>query len=373
MARRETPMQERIRVEFESFCLDYLDESLWRQGERLRLTPKAFAILRHFVEHADELVTRDDLFDAVWPGTYVSDEALTVCIRELRQVLGDQARSPSYIETVRGRGYRFLVPVRAPSQGARPRRTVGAVRSSASSGPLMVARERELATLHDRFDASLGGERQVVFISGEAGIGKTTLVDALISQVVTATKVDVARGQCIDHYGSGEAYLPLLDILGQLCQETAASGLLALLHQHAPSWLLQMPALVSASEYDEVERRSRGTTRERMLRELTEAVEAFTADRVLILVLEDLHWSDHATLDWLAFVARRRGPAQLLILGTYRPADAIVREHPVNPIAHELQRQGMGEELLLDYLPEAGIQAYLDRIGKCIFRFQKSP
>ncbi len=78
-------MREHRIVEFEPFRLDYRDESLWRQGERLRITPKAFAVLRHLVESAGQLVTRDDLFEHVWLETSVSDDALTVCIRELRQ------------------------------------------------------------------------------------------------------------------------------------------------------------------------------------------------------------------------------------------------------------------------------------------------
>ena len=78
-----------------------------------------------------------------------------------------------------------------------------------------------------------------------------------------------------------------------------------------------------------------------------------------MLVVEDLHWSDYATLDWLAFVARRRAAARLLVLGTYRPADAAMRAHPVHTVAQELQRQERCTELVLHYLSEAGVVAYL--------------
>ena len=105
--------------------------------------------------------------------------------------------------------------------------------------------------------------------------------------------------------------------------------LVALLHQYAPSWLLHLPTLVSVTEREALQRRASGTTRERMLRELAEAVEALTTERPLVLVLEDLHWSDGATLDWLAYVARRREAARLLVLGTYRPVEAVVHAHPV--------------------------------------------
>jgi predicted ATPase len=120
-----------------------------------------------------------------------------------------------------------------------------------------------------------------------------------------------------------------------------------------------MPAFVSAPEQEALQRRCGGTTRERMLRELAEAIEILTAECPLVLVLEDLHWSDYAILDWLAFVARRRVPARLLVLRTYRPADALLRAHPVHTVVHELQRQGQATVLSLAYLSEAGVAAYL--------------
>ncbi len=96
-----------------------------------------------------------------------------------------------------------------------------------------------------------------------------------------------------------------------------------------------------------------------MLRELAEAIEVLTIAQPLVLVLEDLHWSDEATLRWLAYVARRRDPVRLLILGTYRPVDAIVQSHPLTVVTHELRLQQRCLELTLDYLSEAGVAASL--------------
>ena len=84
-----------------------------------------------------------------------------------------------------------------------------------------------------------------------------------------------------------------------------------------------------------------------------------TAERPLILVLEDLQWSDYATLEWLTCVARRREKAQLLVIGTYRPMDVLVRAHPVRTVMQELQRHGQCAELPLASLTEAGVAAYL--------------
>jgi predicted ATPase len=208
----------------------------------------------------------------------------------------------------------------------------------------------------------------MVFVTGEAGIGKTTLVDAFLAQIAPQQPLAVGRGQCIDHYGAGEAYLPLLEALGQLGQGANGAHVIEVLRQHAPSWLLQLPALWSPHEVPMLQQRALGATRERMLRELAEAVEVLAQNAPLVLVLEDLHWSDMSTLDWLAYVARRRASAQLLVLGTYRPIDALVREHPIRAVTQELRVHGQCEELLLPYVSEAGVVAYLaQRFRETVF------
>ena len=229
-------------------------------------------------------------------------------------------------------------------------------------------RETELAWLHQWFRGACHGQRHVVFVTGEAGIGKTTLVDAFLAQIAPQQPLGMGRGQCIDHYGAGEAYLPLLEAFGQMGQAAHGTHVIEVLRQHAPSWLLQLPALWPTHELPMLQQRALGATRERMLRELAEAVEILAQERPLVLVLEDLHWSDASTLDWLAYVARRRAPARLLVLGTYRPIDAVVRQHPIRAMTQELRVHGQCEELLLPYLSEAGVAAYLaQRFGEAVF------
>jgi predicted ATPase len=169
----------------------------------------------------------------------------------------------------------------------------------------------------------------------------------------------IGRGQCIEHYGAGEAYLPLLEALGRLCRGSEGSRLIELLTHHAPTWLVQMPALLPTAERETLQRTVAGATKERMLRELAEAVEVLTAERPLVLVLEDLHWSDVSTVDWLAYVARRREQARLLIIGTYRPVEVLTRGHPLKGVKQELQLHGQCQEVPLDFLSEAHVAEYL--------------
>src|SRR5438132_11109376 len=158
--------------EFGPFRLDIVNQCLWRGDglaeERILLAPKAFAVLRYLVEHPGRLVTHDELFEALWPKTYVQPEVLKSHIAVIRAVLGDDARKPIFIETLSRRGYRFISPV---TEGA-------AASGAAASRPakVLVGRDDALSQLHQCLERmSKKGERQIVFLTGEPGIGKTAV------------------------------------------------------------------------------------------------------------------------------------------------------------------------------------------------------
>ncbi|HEV8712695.1 MAG TPA: winged helix-turn-helix domain-containing protein [Candidatus Binatia bacterium] len=105
---------------FGAFRVDTQNACIWRGTEMLKLTPKAFAVLHYLVTHPGRLVTKDELFTAVWQETVVSDVALSVCVRELRKGLEDDAKTPLYIETVHRRGYRFIAAMTQETQPVLP-------------------------------------------------------------------------------------------------------------------------------------------------------------------------------------------------------------------------------------------------------------
>lgn len=227
--------------------------------------------------------------------------------------------------------------------------------------PALVGRDGELTQLHERLEKAARGERQVVFVTGEPGIGKTTLVDAFLNRVRDRDDFRIAHGQCVEQYGAGDAYLPLLEAAHRLCRSPGGDRIIAALQQYAPTWLSQMPGILSPTEFAALQQRVQGFTHERMLREMAEAVEAHTTKRGLIVVLEDLHWSDTATLEWLAYTARRREPAKLLILGAYRPVEVLASGHPLRRVVQELHARGQCAEIELAPLAEEAVKAYLSR------------
>jgi DNA-binding winged helix-turn-helix (wHTH) protein/predicted ATPase len=352
---------------FAPFRLDLRNQCLWRDDRVITLTPKAYAVLIYLLKHHSQLVTKEELLNAVWPETYVTDAALKVCIGELRKALGDDARQPRFIETSHRRGYRFIGAI-TEERGAARQDALSVSTSGRFSAPLrlrlspptgLVGREASLARLHGLLERALKGERQVVFITGEAGIGKTALVESFLLSAARDPQVWIAQGQCLEQYGVGEAYLPALEAVSRLCQEPGREGLIELLRRRAPTWLLQMPWLVGAADQEAFEREAAGATRERMLREIAEAVEALTAETPLVMALEDLHWSDYSTLDLISYMARRREPARLLLIGVYRPAEVISSGHPLKAVQQELKMSRRCEELALEFLSEASVSQYL--------------
>jgi DNA-binding SARP family transcriptional activator/predicted ATPase len=224
-----------------------------------------------------------------------------------------------------------------------------------------VGRERALEALSRLHADTLAGERRVALVTGEAGIGKTTLVEAFAASAAREAGTWVARGQCIDHRGAGEPYMPVLEALGRLARGPAGDRVVEVLAETAPTWLVQMPSVAGPDELEAARRRSLGAAHERMLREMVDALEALAARAPLILLLEDLHWCDLSTLDLLEAIARRPEPARLLVLGTFRPGDAARSGHPLDALARDLRSRGLSAEVRVEPLTEPEIDEYLLR------------
>jgi DNA-binding winged helix-turn-helix (wHTH) protein/tetratricopeptide (TPR) repeat protein len=338
---------------FGPFRLDTSNHCLWRADERAALTPKAFDVLRYLVEHTGQLVSQEELLEALWPETYVNPEGIRKYILEVRKVLGDPADKPAFIETLPKRGYQFIAPVVDDSR---------VVRSNTAAQPLgnIVGRQAGLTELDEYLQKALGGERQVVFVTGEAGVGKTTFVDIFQQQVEQSNR-RIARGQCIEGFGGMEAYYPMLEALGSLLQDAENSSLIETLAKHAPTWLIQFPALVKPEQRESLQREIMGTTRERMVREICEALEVITAQTPLIVILEDLHWVDPSTLDLISALARRREAARLLLLGTYRPVDVVLSQSRLKNLKQDLVVRQLCREISIECLDEPDVADYVSK------------
>jgi DNA-binding winged helix-turn-helix (wHTH) protein/tetratricopeptide (TPR) repeat protein len=337
---------------FHTFRLDTINHCLWRGEERLCLTPKAFDLLRYLVEHADRLVTQDEILEALWPETYVNPEVVKKYVLGIRKVLGDQPDKPTFVATFPRRGYQFIAPVRDAD-------TAPPIDPTQSTTKTIVGRESSLAQLDTCLREALNGHRQVVFITGEAGIGKTSLVDLFHQRAAFRPNLRVARGQCVEGFGGKEAYYPVLEAFGQLIRDSEGSTAFQALAKRAPTWVIQFSALIKAEQREALHRETLGATRERMVREICETLEAMTSENPLVLILEDLHWVDLSTLDFISAVARRRGPAKLVLLATYRPADVLISQSPLKGLKQDLLLHRLCQEVALERLEESDVAEYV--------------
>ncbi len=318
-------------LSFPPFRLDVADERLWKEGTELKLRRKPFAILKYLAMHPRRLVTQEALIEAVWGKVAMSESLLRTHVRAVRQALGDD----KLIETVTRRGYRFLSDVQEVH--------VDAVRSASPDPesdvtPALVGRSDELGILRAHLEAALQGRRQMVFVTGDPGIGKTALVEALLRDAASGGAL-VARGTCIEQYGSGEAYLPILG-------------------RHAPTWLTQMPGVATDDELAGLQLRVQGATRARMLRELADALEILSAEVPVVLALDDLQWSDNSTTELLAMLGRRREPTRLLVVGTCRLTE-LARTDALRKVVGELSAHRQAATLALRLLTTGAVGEYM--------------
>src|SRR5271157_2944007 len=345
-------------MEFPPFRLDTAKVCLWRRNagaddEYISLAPKAFAVLKYLVEHAGQVVSQNELLDALWPDTFVQPEVLKTHILGVRSKLGDSAKNPRFVETLPGQGYRFIAPVSDPPAEAKLTPELPSRK--------LVGRNAALAELRKCLERSLQDHWEIVFVTGEPGIGKTAQADEFLRRAAVDFRgVRMARGQCVEGFGSKETYYPMLEALGRLCADSGGDTVVQTLAARAPTWLVQFPALVNREQRETLQREILGATRERMLREIGEALETIASERPLLLVLEDLHWADPSTVDLISALARRRAPGKLMLIGTYRPVEVTLAENPLKVVKQDLLVHQLCREITLEPLRVGEVAEYLE-------------
>jgi DNA-binding winged helix-turn-helix (wHTH) protein/tetratricopeptide (TPR) repeat protein len=364
---RPLPHSNPVRVCFGEFELDEGNACLLRKGKTVALAPTPFDLLCALARQPGTLLTKDALLDAVWGHQFVSESVLKTAISDLRTALGDNPRVPRFIETVSRRGYRFIaIPAAAPPYAHAP--TVlhvppVEVPIGQRQPPPFIGRANAISGLQQAWNQACNGQRAVVWVAGEPGIGKSTLIEHFATSL---GGIVCARGQCVEHYGTGEPYLPVLEALAELCR--ADPMLPVLLRQVAPTWLLQLPWLSTAEERNALRRELAGVGPDRMLREMGELLAQATEQQPLLLVTEDLQWSDRATLQLIDHVARRRGRMRLMWLSSFRLAEVIALDNPLNPLRHELRLQRLCQEIVLDPFSETELADYIAKRSESLAR-----
>ena len=223
---------------------------------------------------------------------------------------------------------------------------------------LTVGRADELAGLQAAFEEATSGRVRVVVVAGEAGLGKTTLVERFLSDLVRSGRAHVLlRGSCSERLAGTGAYLPLLEALRDVLRRST-TGVARELRALAPSWYVEVAADDTLPA--PLEESARAASPERRKLELGAFLGSLSRSRPLVVFIDDLHWADDSTVDLLAHFATRPDAAGLLFVVAVRPAELRLRRHPFLSIEADLQARGLCREAALGFLSEADIGAYLE-------------
>ncbi|MCP5067526.1 MAG: AAA family ATPase, partial [bacterium] len=286
---------------FLDFELDEEQFEIRRGGSLVLTRRKVFDFVHHLLLHRDRVVTHDELIDALWGGAARSISTVPQYAASVRRALGDDMPQHAVIQTVRGRGYRFVAEVTesdSPSPGE-VGSTRDAHRSEGVSKLRFVGRHELMSALRAAFEDSLSGETRVVMLEGDPGIGKTRVVEELCREA-TERGVTVLTGRCHEAEGA-PAFWPWIQTMRDWMRLNEAKPV--------PDGLEAEGAFFSTWYRDNMGEAAKpvvdthaAETRFRVFDGVTRGLQGFARHAPLVLVLEDMHWADPASLELLSFI-----------------------------------------------------------------------
>ena len=226
---------------------------------------------------------------------------------------------------------------------------------------LTVGRQKELAQLSQAFESAAAGQGQFLCVTGEPGIGKTTLIEAFLGELgANGRPYALARGRCSERLAGTEAYLPFLEAFESLLSGESGRAVAEVMKATAPNWYDQVAPLgAKDSSLIRTLAETQAASQERLKRELSAFLREMSDVRPLILFIDDLHWADASTVDLLAYLGGKCAGMRMLIMLTYRPTDLLLSKHPWGPVKLDLQARGNCHEVALDFLARADLDRYL--------------
>lgn len=296
----------------------------------------------------------------------------------LNAIIGQQAIAPSNLNPEISQNLEALIlgllekdarlrPTAAGAASALSEKNSGGVEPviAAVTAPVKierrtVGRESERAALRSAVAAIATGRGSMVCVTGEPGMGKTTLVEEFLAELAHDSQpVKVARGRCSERLAGTEAYLPFLEVLDNLMRNDSGGATTQAIKRLAPTWYAQiMPILSESSAANLTE--NRAPSQERLKRELVSLFQEIAKRQLLALFFDDLHWADISTVDLLNFLASHFEGMRLLIVATYRPSELLLGKHPFLKVKLDLQGRGLCRELPLEFLNLTEIEHYLE-------------
>jgi predicted ATPase len=233
----------------------------------------------------------------------------------------------------------------------------------ASTGrPPMVGRQDERAALRTTFAEAAAGCGSLLCVTGEPGLGKTTLVEGFLQELANGDPIcSIARGRCSERLAGAEAYLPFLEALDSLLQDDGGASMAQTMKLLAPTWYVQLaPLAADDPSLARVLAEAKEAPQERRKRELGVFLREVSRQHPVVLFLDDVHWADPSSVDLLAYLGSKCSAWRLLLLLSYRPSDLLRTQHSFGPVKLELQGRGVCREIALPFLTREDFDRYLE-------------
>ena len=224
-----------------------------------------------------------------------------------------------------------------------------------------VGRQREREEMASLFEAVVAGAGTMVAVTGEPGIGKTTLVEDVLSEFDRGPhRPSIARGRCSERLAGTEAFQPVFETLDHLLHSQTIGAFGDIMRRLAPTWYVRVAPLAAESISSErLIDDARAASAERMKRELASFFQEISRVRPLVLFFEDLHWADVSTIDVINYLADRFDQLRVLVIVTYRPSDMVGSKHQFLQVQRNLTARHACRELALDFLHVKDVERYL--------------
>jgi TolB-like protein/predicted ATPase/predicted Ser/Thr protein kinase len=254
----------------------------------------------------------------------------------------------------------LLSPPASPGESSRPPPGPPETPTISAAKRHSVGRQKELAEMGRAFESAVAGQALFLCVTGEPGIGKSTLVEDFLSELAAAGRPYLlARGRCSERLAGAEAYLPILEAMESLLQGDGGKATAQVMKATAPNWYTQVAPPAAEDAVTRGTGDAKAATQERLKRELFAFLQELSRFKPLILFFDDLHWADASTVDLLAYLGGKCSEMCTLLLFTYRPTDLAVSRHPFGSVKLDLQARGLCRELALEFLRRPDLDRYL--------------
>jgi predicted ATPase/DNA-binding winged helix-turn-helix (wHTH) protein len=335
-----------------------------------QLTPRLLGVLQYLINNRSRVVTKEELIAEVWNDSFIAEGSVARTVSSLRALLGDVAENPQYIQTVSRVGYRFIHPVVVQYHES----SLMAERNDIEPRIYdcrFVGRRSEIDCFKELFAKCEQGTGAILCISGRAGIGKTTLVERVLSKVEAPCVI--ARSRCAPSLSVMGLYAPFIDAFIDLFNASNVD-LRQTLKAVAPTWASQAPS-VPRQQFDALALGSDLPNSRQFVAALTE----ISRIQPVVLFIDDFHWADTASVELLAFLSLWLAQLRILLIITARSTELARTAHPFLQLSHELVVNGSCHQLCLNVLSVEEVAEFVDaavppavgakeRLVRCVYR-----